>query len=75
MKFYVEMALFNFFEKSFLHSEKNSQNRPMVTINSEKSRVSTTSQRKNIFDVFLIYGLKLRGTKIHKNVEYCEKLT
>jgi hypothetical protein len=66
------MALFNFFEKCFLHGEKNSQSRPMVTKNSEKSRFSTTSLRKNIFDVFLIYGLKLRDTKIHKNVEYCE---
>jgi hypothetical protein len=32
----------------------------------------TTSLRKNIFDVFLVYGLKLRDTKIHKNVEYYE---
>jgi hypothetical protein len=66
------MALFNFFEKCFLHGEKISQSRPMVTKNSEKSRFSTTSLRKIILDVFLIYGLKLRDTKIHKNVEYCE---
>jgi hypothetical protein len=44
----------------------------MVTKKSEKSRFSTTSLRKIIFDVFLVYELKLRDTKIHKNVECCE---
>jgi hypothetical protein len=44
----------------------------MVTKNSEKSRFSTTSLRKIIFDVFLVNELKLRDAKIHKYVEYCE---
>jgi hypothetical protein len=44
----------------------------MVMKNSEKSRFSTTSLRKIIFDVFSVFGLKLRDAKIHKNVEYYE---
>jgi hypothetical protein len=44
----------------------------MVTKKSEKSRFSTNSLRKNIFDVFLVNESKLRDAKIHKNVECCE---
>jgi hypothetical protein len=66
MKFYVEIALFIFFGKRFLHGEIKSQSRPMVTKNSEKSRFWNTSLRKNSFDVFLVNELKLRDKKYTK---------
>jgi hypothetical protein len=36
----------------------------------EKTRFSTTSLRKMIFDIFLVWERKLENAKIHKNVEY-----
>jgi hypothetical protein len=47
---------------------------PMVMKNSEKTRFLTISPRKVIFDIFLVYELKFRDAKIHKNVEYCQSI-
>jgi hypothetical protein len=43
-------------QKRFFHGEKKSQNQPMAMKNSEKTRFLTTSLRKIIFDVILVYG-------------------
>jgi hypothetical protein len=40
--------------------------------NSEKTRFLTTSPRKMIFDILLVFTWKLQNAKIHKNVEYFE---
>jgi hypothetical protein len=45
----------SFFEKRFFHGEKKSQSQPIGMKNSEKTRFLTTSPRKMIFDIFLVY--------------------
>jgi hypothetical protein len=45
----------------------------MVMKNSEKSRFSTTSLRKIIFDVFSVFGLKFRGAKVALKCQFLTK--